>query len=112
MRKRTHEIKVRLNDKELDHLNKMVGKNNYTRENFLRLMIAGYTVQEVPKDYLMFKIDMARMCSTLRCNSLNTCLSPEERATLLNAANELASVAAEMRRIYTPNYKERRQKHD
>ena len=54
MRKRTHEIKVRLNDQELSHLNQMVAKTNYTREDFLRLMIGCYTVQEVPKDYLMF----------------------------------------------------------
>lgn len=65
-RKRPHEIKVRLNDKELNRLNKMVAKTNYTREDFLRLMIEGYTVQEVPKDYMMFHMDMARICSMLR----------------------------------------------
>ena len=112
MRKRTHEIKVRLNDQELSHLNRMVAKTNYTREDFLRLMIAGYTVQEVPKDYLMFYMDMARICSVLRYNSMNACLSPAEKATLLGAAEELASVATEMRSIYTPYYKDRRPKHD
>ena len=108
MRKRTHEIKVRLDDEELSRLNEMVAKTNYTREGFLRLMIAGYTVQEVPKDYLMFYMDMKRICSALRYNSMNACLSPEEKATLLNAADELSSVVAEMGRIYKPYYKERR----
>lgn len=112
MRKRTHEIKVRLNDQELSHLNQMVAKTNYTREDFLRLMIGGYTVQEVPKDYLMFYMDIARICSTLRYNSLNTCLSPAEKATLLSASEELVSIAAGMRSIYAPYYKERKTKND
>ena len=112
MRKRSHEIKVRLNDRELSHLNQMVAKTNYTREDFLRLMIAGYTVQEVPKDYLMFYMDMARICSTLRYNSMNTCLSSEEKATLLGAADEVVSIAEKMRDIYKPYYKERRSNHD
>ena len=112
MRKRSHEIKVRLNDTELSHLNRMVAKTNYTREDFLRLMFGGYTVQEVPKDYLMFYMDMARICSALRFNSMNACLSPEEKATLLNTADELASIAAEMRSIYKPYYKERKSNDD
>ena len=112
MRKRTHEIKVRLNDRELSHLNKMVAKTNYSREDFLRLMIAGYTVQEVPKDYVMFYMDMKRICSTLRYNSINASFSPTEKAALLGAADELSSMVAEMRRIYKPYFKERGSNHD
>jgi len=108
MRKRQHEIKVRLNDKELARLNKMVAKTNCTREDFLRLMIAGYTVQEVPKDYIMFYADISRICSMLRYNSTNAALSPAEKATLLEAAGELSSVTAVMMSIYKPYFKERK----
>ena len=109
-RKRPHEIKVRLNDKELNRLNKMVAKTNYTREDFLRLMNEGYTVQEVPKDYMMFHMDMARICSMLRYNSLNRSLSDTEKATLIGAADELSSVATVMSGVYEPYYKERKSK--
>ena len=107
-RKRPHEIKIRLNDKELDRLNKMVARTNYTREDFLRLMIEGYTVQEVPKDYLLFHMDMARICSMLRYNSLNQSLSDIERSTLIHAADELSSVVSVMSSVYKPYYKERK----
>ena len=112
MRKRPYEIKVRMNENELSHLSEMVAKTDFNREDSLRLMIAGYTVQEVPKDYLKFSMEMARICSTLRYNSMNTCLTYEEKATLLDASKELSSIAAEMRRIYEPYYKERKSKHD
>ena len=41
MRSRPHEIKIRLNDKELDRLNKMVARTHFDRETFLRLMLEG-----------------------------------------------------------------------
>ena len=57
-------------------------------------------------------MDMARICSMLRYNSMNTCLSSEEKATLLGAADEVVSIAEKMRDIYKPYYKERRSNHD
>lgn len=111
MRKRTHEIKVRLNDKEFDHLNKMVAKTLYNRETFLRLLIGGYTVQEVPRDYIMFRMDMVNTCAELRRTArFNGSLSEEEKTRLLDVADQVASVIAVMKSIYWPYYKERKTK--
>ncbi len=48
MRKREHRVQFRLNDKELAYLDSMVQRTNLTREEFLRKMIAGYTIVEKP----------------------------------------------------------------
>ena len=111
MRKRTHEIKVRLDDKEFDHLNKMVAKTLYNRETFLRLLIGGYTVQEVPRDYIMFHMDMVNACSGLyQAAKYNSSLSEAEKAHLFDIADQLSSVIAVMKSIYRPYYKERKTK--
>lgn len=48
MRKRNNRITVYLNDDELARLNKMVGKTIFSREQFIRSMLAGYTIREAP----------------------------------------------------------------
>ena len=48
MRTRNHEIKVRLNDKELADLNAKVAKTRYGRENYIRAVLAGYEIMEAP----------------------------------------------------------------
>lgn len=110
MRTRTHEIKVRLNDKEFDHLNQMVAKTLYNRETFLRLLINGYTVQEVPRDYIMFRMDMVNVSAELRQTAkFNDSLSEAEKSRLLDVADRVASVIAVMSSIYKPYFKERNQ---
>ena len=44
MRSRKHEIKIRLNDAEFDRLNDMVARSIFSREEFIRMMLAGYTL--------------------------------------------------------------------
>ena len=48
MRKRNHEIKIRLDDQEFARLNAMVAKTVFPREKFLSLMLAGYQLKEEP----------------------------------------------------------------
>ena len=48
MRTRNHEIKVRLNDKELADLNAKVAKTRYNRENYIRAVLKGYEIMEAP----------------------------------------------------------------
>lgn len=50
MRTRTHEIKVRLNDQELAHLDAMVAKTVQSREGFIRQILAGYQLVEAPSE--------------------------------------------------------------
>ena len=40
MRSRRHEIKLRLNDREYARLNDMVERSIFSREEFLRMMLA------------------------------------------------------------------------
>jgi len=48
MKKRTIEIKVRLNREESDTLNKRAKKSGYSREGYIRSLINGYIPRELP----------------------------------------------------------------
>lgn len=48
MRTRTKEIKIRLNEKEQEQLNKQIEKSIFNREEFIRMRIAGYEIRENP----------------------------------------------------------------
>ena len=48
MRKRNHEIKIRLDDQEFARLNAMVANTVFSRETFIRLMLAGYQLKAQP----------------------------------------------------------------
>ena len=48
MKKRTHEIKIRLSQTELDSLNAQVAKTELSREQFCRNAICGVTIRENP----------------------------------------------------------------
>ena len=58
--KRTHEIKVRLNDEEFSRLNETVGRTLYSREAFIRDMLAGYHIREKPPVEVMQMIMQIR----------------------------------------------------
>ena len=49
MKQRMHEIKIRLNNEELAHLNSMVERTIFSREHFIRSMLAGYQLSERPQ---------------------------------------------------------------
>ena len=70
MRKRNHVVPVRLNAKELRHLDGQVAKSGLSREEFLRSLILGAQLQTKPCAELLRKI-----------------------AGLCNNANQLAHVA-------------------
>ena len=48
MRKRTKQFVVRLNDDELNHLNKLVQESNLSRESYLRMCINGLVPRPAP----------------------------------------------------------------
>lgn len=48
MKKRTHEIKIRLSQAELDALNTQVAKTRLSREQFCRNAIRGVAIRENP----------------------------------------------------------------
>ena len=83
MRERTHEVKIRLNDKEFAHLNEMASKSIYNRETFLRLL---------------FKF--------------NSSLTPEEESRLMQIGDEVWALVKKLNVIYAPYYKEKKEKID
>lgn len=52
MRKRTKQFVIRLNDDELNHLNKLVKASNLSRESYLRMCINGLVPKPSPSTEL------------------------------------------------------------
>ena len=104
MRERTHEIKIRLNDEELAHLNEMVSRSIYNRETFLRLLIDGCTMQECPKEYNEFRVTLIRLASNLKLFKFNSALTPEEERRLMQIGDEVWALVKEQNCIKQYEY--------
>ena len=108
MRSRPHEIKIRLNDQELDRLNKMVAKTLYDRETFLRLMLEGYTLRDTPKAYLAFDWELRKLASDLRLYRWNQSMSEQQRQELDRLAGRIWDFINRLKDIYFPYFKEKK----
>ena len=108
MRQRANEIKLRLNDKELDRLNKMVARTHYDRETFLRLMLEGYTLRETPKEYKAFDRELRRLASDLRLYRWNESMSEQQRQELDRLAGRIGDFIDRLEDISVPYYKEKK----
>ena len=76
MRKRNHVVPVRLNAKELRHLDGQVAKSGLSREEFLRSLILGAQLQTKPCEH---HAELLRKIAGL-CNNANSWLmSPMEQ---------------------------------
>ncbi len=53
MRNRNNRIAVRLTNKEFDRVNAMASKSIFPKEKLIRLIVAGYPIQEKPSDGYM-----------------------------------------------------------
>ena len=60
MRKRTKQFVIRLNDDELNHLNKLVKESNLSRESYLRMCINGLVPKHSPSTELIETIGILR----------------------------------------------------
>lgn len=63
MRKRTKQFVIRLNDDELNHLNKLVKESNLSRESYLRMCINGLVPKPSPSTELIETIRILRQIS-------------------------------------------------
>lgn len=86
--KRDKKITLRLTQKELDRLNEMVAKTPYNREVFLRRMLEGYTIQEVPKDFFQFRRAVISIAYNLDQLSKSGWFSWQEREELESLTKE------------------------
>lgn len=60
MRKRAKQFVIRLNDDELNHLNKLVKESNLSRESYLRMCINGLVPKPSPSTELIETIRILR----------------------------------------------------
>lgn len=63
MRKRSKQFVIRLNDDELNHLNKLVKESNLSRESYLRMCINGLVPKPSPSTELIETIRILRQIS-------------------------------------------------
>ena len=108
MRQRANEIKLRLNDKELDRLNKMVARTLYDRETFLRLMLEGYTLRDTPKEFMAFDWELRRLASDLRMYRWNESMSEQQRQELDRLAGRIWDFIHRLHDVYFPYFKEKK----
>ena len=60
MRNRMNEIKIRLNNEELKHLNLLVKQSKLSRESYLRMVINGIVPRAAPSEELIDTIILLR----------------------------------------------------
>ena len=109
MRTRNHEIKIRLNDREYEKLQKQVAKTHFTRETFLRLLLQGNVIQECPKDYIDFIAPMRHIATDLQILNRFGELSESDRKALAELTKKLWELIAMLEDIYFPYYKLKRE---
>ncbi len=107
MRTRAHEIKLRLNDRELARLNEMVERSIFNREEFLRMMLAGYTICEAPTEYRTFRYELIRRMDEIRMLLRTTQMTDADRAGLHALLRETGAVIRRMDEAHMSYYKER-----
>lgn len=111
MRKRNKSIIIRLTEEELKHIDEMVENSYLDRENYLRKLLSGYTMAEVPKDYREFNIALMRIASRLQVFKFDQVLSPAEKNELMALSERLWELLHMLEDIYTPYYKDWQKKH-
>ena len=105
MRTRNHEIKLRLNDRELARLNDMVERSIFNREEFLRMMLAGFSICEAPTEYRAFRYELIRRMDEIRMLLQTTRMTDADRAGLHALLRETGAVIRRMDEAYVPYYK-------
>ena len=107
MRSRKHEIKVRLNDAEFDRLNEMVKQSIFSREEFIRLMLAGYTLQEAPKEYIQFRKELSSKLTEIHLQVMQLPISDPVYQEIKRLTSEIGRTLALLGEICIPYYRQR-----
>ena len=107
MRSRTHEIKVRLNDAEFDRLNDMVKRSIFSREEFIRMMLAGYTLQEAPKEYIQFRKELSSKLTEIHLQVMQLPISDPVYQEIKHLTADVGRTLAMIGEICIPYYKQR-----
>ena len=112
MRSRTHEIKVRLNDAEFDRLNDMVKRSIFSREEFIRMALAGYQIQESPREYLQFRHEILHRLDEIYAQVYNRPITDETLKEIKRIHSDIGRTLNQIAEIYLPYYRMRREDTD
>ena len=96
MRSRRHEIKLRLNDREYARLNDMVERSIFSREVFLRHMLAGFTLQEAPTEYIKFRCEILHKLDEIEGHVRNRPITEETLVEVKRIRSELGKTLNEI----------------
>lgn len=107
MRSRKHEIKIRLNDAEFNRLNEMVERSIFSREEFIRMMLAGYTLQEAPKEYIQFKKELSSKLTEIHKLVMQLPISDPVYQEIKRLSSEIGRTLALISEICIPYYRQR-----
>ena len=107
MRSRRHEIKLRLNDREYARLNDMVERSIFSREEFLRHMLAGFTLQEAPTEYIKFRYEILHKLDEIEGHVRNRPITDETLVEIKRIRSEIGKTLNEIGEAYIPYYKQR-----
>ncbi len=101
---RNKEIKIRLTEKELEHLNRNAGKTTFSREGYIRTILNGYDPQASPPKeywgYIRELWDMGDELKKLADEIGNYDLEIKKRTAELR--RRLGKVTCKLQTIYVP----------
>ena len=112
MRARRHEIKLRLNDREFTQLNDMVAQSIFSREEFIRMVLAGYQIQESPREYLQFRHEILHRLDEIYAQVCNRPITDETLKEIKRIHSEIGRTLNQIAEIYMPYYRMRREDTD
>ena len=111
MRKRTKQFVIRLNDDELNHLNKLVKASNLSRESYLRMCINGLVPNPSPSTELIETIGILRQIaeslsdiskSVYTQNGIDELIYVQNFELLQNQINEIMILIREPMKLKFP----------
>lgn len=112
MRKRTNKISIWLSDTELKRLNEMVGKTIFSREAFIRTMLAGYQIRAALPAPLHEAMRLLRNAGWEMKTMVDHCRfkEVEDRELLQKTVREISACTNAIMEQCLPMYKERKRK--
>ena len=129
MRKRKNRVVVYFNDHELEKLNRMVERTVLSREQFIRDMVAGFSIREAPPAPLwetvcflrraaappaplIETIRLLRSAAGIMSSMINRTIFREEsdRELLLQTVDEIRSCTTAITEQCMPKFKEEKRK--
>lgn len=100
MRERNNELVLWLTDGELEHLNHMAEKGGLSRSAYIRKILAGAKITEIPKDYREFRTALIRIESEMRLLERFSSLSGKQQAELRVLCDALVPVIEKIDAVY------------